>query len=382
MSNKVLVCLPSEGYGGCEKYAERLAGLMSQDGYEVTVAVPSRYPRSKSRLELNRHDVGLVELPSWESLDTLDEAQVRQRIDTYAKFFHSMSVDMIVLVAPWPLRAIPLILACAEVQTRTLAIFQLVQEPLEIPASLSAALRTAHSAAPQSWVCTSTSNRMILAEALDISPPRIAVALNTGSDDPSRVVRRAGRSRLHDGPLSQVVILWGGRFEDQKDPQLAIRVLHQLRRLGVKAQLVMVGDGSLQAESVELAKELDVWHSVAMPGWVDGLQEWFNYADIFLSTSKWEASSLIIAEAMATGCSIVATAIPPTLELLGEELAAITVPVSGELEAARACFGIAVDGRLRADVEAKAYRRSQALRSGFNSYSAAISWMRSGGTLG
>lgn len=96
-------------------------------------------------------------------------------------------------------------------------------------------------------------------------------------------------------------ILWIGRFEEEKDPLLAIEVLRLVLQSEPAATLVMLGQGSLGQKISGLATGLPI----QMPGWQDPVQ-FLDTADVVLCTSVHESWGASIVEALAAGVPVVA----------------------------------------------------------------------------
>lgn len=101
-------------------------------------------------------------------------------------------------------------------------------------------------------------------------------------------------------PHTDKTILWMGRFEDEKDPLLAIEILKSVRRAGVDAKLIMLGAGSMKHALLERAHDLPV----EFPGWQDP-RVYLQTADVVLSTSRHESWGASIIEALAAGVPVV-----------------------------------------------------------------------------
>jgi glycosyltransferase involved in cell wall biosynthesis len=107
--------------------------------------------------------------------------------------------------------------------------------------------------------------------------------------------------RIERRPHTQKTILWVGRFEEEKDPAAAIRILRQVRDAGIDAKLVMLGAGSRGQELRRLASGLPV----DFPGWQDPKQ-YLSVADVVLSTSLHESWGASMIEALLAGVPVVA----------------------------------------------------------------------------
>jgi len=95
-------------------------------------------------------------------------------------------------------------------------------------------------------------------------------------------------------------ILWIGRFEDEKDPLLAIEIFRQVLKT-VESKLIFLGKGSLENSLRIAAKDLPV----EFAGWQDPIK-FFSRADVVLSTSKHESFGASIIESLAAGVPVVA----------------------------------------------------------------------------
>ena len=97
------------------------------------------------------------------------------------------------------------------------------------------------------------------------------------------------------------MVLWAGRFEDEKDPLRALAVFRKVREKGIDATLVMLGAGSLEQKLRVKARDLPV----EFPGWHD-TAPYLARAHVVLSTSRAESWGASIVEALAAGVPVVA----------------------------------------------------------------------------
>ncbi len=102
-------------------------------------------------------------------------------------------------------------------------------------------------------------------------------------------------------PHSGKILLWVGRFEDEKDPFKAIDVLKAVCEAGIDARLILLGAGSLEEMLRAKAKGLPV----EFPGWQDPAV-YLGRSDVVLSTSRHESWGQSIVEALAAGVPVVA----------------------------------------------------------------------------
>ncbi|MEI7720146.1 MAG: glycosyltransferase [bacterium] len=106
-------------------------------------------------------------------------------------------------------------------------------------------------------------------------------------------------------PRFEKVIVWIGRFEQEKDPVRMLEVFQKVRAAGVDAGLIMLGAGSLEKELRAAVLERGLKGLVEFPGWHDP-KDYLQYADVAVCTSVAESWGASIVEALASGVPVVA----------------------------------------------------------------------------
>ncbi|WP_081620169.1 glycosyltransferase [Arthrobacter sp. 162MFSha1.1] len=105
-------------------------------------------------------------------------------------------------------------------------------------------------------------------------------------------------------------ICWVGRLDHQKDPLLALDVIETLKSQNHHPKLTMVGNGplreTLQAKltTLELTADVDLVGALSRPEVARTMAE----SHVFLMTSRYEGSPVVLLEAGASGLAVVATA--------------------------------------------------------------------------
>jgi glycosyltransferase involved in cell wall biosynthesis len=118
-----------------------------------------------------------------------------------------------------------------------------------------------------------------------------------------RLQIRAGmRSTLRAGD-NEVLILFNGRLDYPKQPELLPEVAARLNRLrpGAQWRLIVAGDGPAGAAVRQRVCELGLQHRVTMLPWQDDSRSLLCAADIALHTSLAEGLPLAMNEAKAAG---------------------------------------------------------------------------------
>ncbi|MDR3483032.1 MAG: glycosyltransferase [Burkholderiaceae bacterium] len=126
--------------------------------------------------------------------------------------------------------------------------------------------------------------------------------------------RKRARERLQlhaDIP----VIVFAGRFCEQKRPQFLAAILQTLAARGSKFQALIIGDGDLQPAFADTINKANLASSVRLLGRVDHVAwlEVLAASDIFLLPSLYEGISVALLEAMGMGV------VPVTASVGGQE---------------------------------------------------------------
>lgn len=98
-------------------------------------------------------------------------------------------------------------------------------------------------------------------------------------------------------------ILWVGRFENEKNPLLAIDALKYAKDAGYAVHLTMLGEGSLRQQIESMITTREVSDSVELPGWNDPA-EYLPNSELMLNTSSYEGYGMAIIEALAAGVPV------------------------------------------------------------------------------
>lgn len=167
----------------------------------------------------------------------------------------------------------------------------------------------------------SPSDRTLLTEsgvlARDIQGVRTAVRAPVG------LKKETARLSLGLDP-GAFVILWLGRFDQEKDPITFLAAMRLLHEAGTVA--VMAGDGALMPEVKATLRQEGLEHKVLCPGWLPNPDPAFASADIFVSTSLWEGLPLAALESAASGLPLILTDVAGNRDLVERGVPARLVP--------------------------------------------------------
>ena len=126
-------------------------------------------------------------------------------------------------------------------------------------------------------------------------------------------------------------ILFVGVFREHKGPDIAIKVVAELRARGIDCCLRMAGSNDLYGEAVswfdvEMIRQNNPWVEFLGVLTKDELREEYNRAGFILCPSRIESFGMVSVEAQACGCIPVVSAIGGLPETLLDQITGIVVP--------------------------------------------------------
>ena len=124
---------------------------------------------------------------------------------------------------------------------------------------------------------------------------------------------------------SNPLYIFVGRLNYQKNPSLALNAFAfalSNRLIPKTSKMILCGEGPLLDALIKESKELKIDESVVFKGYLAeiDLSEVYKSAMVLVSTSRFEGFSLVRAEAMASGCTIVTTRTSGIIEILTENM--------------------------------------------------------------
>lgn len=105
-------------------------------------------------------------------------------------------------------------------------------------------------------------------------------------------------------PENCMVLLAVGRLSHEKGFDVLIDVFSRLAPKLKQWQLVILGEGDMRSELTRQVTAAGLQARVSMPGLVGNLTDWYNAADIYVMTSRYEGFGNTLVEAMAHGCAV------------------------------------------------------------------------------
>jgi glycosyltransferase involved in cell wall biosynthesis len=112
-------------------------------------------------------------------------------------------------------------------------------------------------------------------------------------------------------------LLHAGAFDGLKGQDVAVAALARLVAFGLDATLTFLGDGPRRPETERLAAASGVLPRCTFAGDVRDVPARLAAAHLLLLPSRSEGASLVLVEAMAAGCAVVAHDLPAPREVCG-----------------------------------------------------------------
>jgi glycosyltransferase involved in cell wall biosynthesis len=142
---------------------------------------------------------------------------------------------------------------------------------------------------------------------------------------PDESKARAFRDR-YGIPQDDYLFGIAGRAAPEKGIDLAIRAFDRLRKSRGGISLCVVGEGPLRRDLQRFAEELGLKDLARFTGYVDDISAAYSAFDTVLLPSKVESCPLVLLEAMACGCRVIASPVGGVPEILGDAVCGDLVP--------------------------------------------------------
>jgi len=107
-----------------------------------------------------------------------------------------------------------------------------------------------------------------------------------------------------------------GRLSEEKRQIDLLRAFHKVLKVFPKATLLIVGDGEMRDELMNVARRLGLSGSVAFTGFQSNVSEYLEKMDVFVLPSRTEGFGIVLLEAMTMGLPVIATDVGGIPELV------------------------------------------------------------------
>ncbi|TQR33760.1 glycosyltransferase [Campylobacter sp. MIT 99-7217] len=151
-------------------------------------------------------------------------------------------------------------------------------------------------------------------------------------------------------------ILSVGRLDKGKNHALLIRAFSRLK---TELKLLILGEGELKDELLELIKSLNLEERVFLLGFDNNPYKYMSKCEFFAFASSFEGFSNVLIEALACGCAVVSSNhLSGASELFGENEFGLLVEVNNEEAMFRGLKTMCEDENLRKNYQQRAKTRA------------------------
>jgi glycosyltransferase involved in cell wall biosynthesis len=155
-------------------------------------------------------------------------------------------------------------------------------------------------------------------------------------------------------PSSKTLVSYLVRMTYQKDPITMINAIKVVTDKCDDIVFFMVGNGDMQEQTIQLAKELKVCDKIIFSDFRSDIPDLLNASDIYCLPSLWEGMPIGLLEAMAMNKACIATGVDGTRELIQDGENGVLVPIRDYKELANAILDLHYDGVKRKRIAKKA----------------------------
>ncbi|HEX5154987.1 MAG TPA: glycosyltransferase family 4 protein [Parafilimonas sp.] len=167
--------------------------------------------------------------------------------------------------------------------------------------------------------------------------------------DPQRIERRSLRNELNI-PADSLVISFIGRMTIQKNPLGLIKAFKKVVSKEPKAILLMVGDGDLKKEAIELSKDIGLEKSIVFKDFRTDVADILFSSDVYCLPSLWEGFPIGLLEAMAMSKPVIATQVDGSCEIIQHNKNGILIEPKNEKMLVEAMLELISNKNLRTEL--------------------------------
>ncbi|MDQ6812830.1 MAG: glycosyltransferase family 4 protein [Bacteroidota bacterium] len=293
----VLEVIGNSGRGGMENYIKSFIENLPADQFRVTCVCPYESQFTSALRDIGVEDVYITPVeddPMWRSIQLVSEVARLHKID--------------VLHAHMPkAHALAGIAGC------------LVHKP--IVATVHGMNVTSHelgiTRAVNSHLITNCQEAYTQALAMGVDANKVDLIRNGVDVD----LFTAGNSSLEfkraiNVPDGVPLIGFVGRLDNEKGPDMFVRMADFVHRERPDAHFVMVGDGNMRNQLKEMSAHMHLDDHLHFAGWWKTPVEVYRSLDVLAHTSRSDGTSMVLLEAMACGCATVGLAVGGVREII------------------------------------------------------------------
>tara|TARA_B100000579_G_scaffold230100_1_gene188506 strand:- start:496 stop:1608 length:1113 start_codon:yes stop_codon:yes gene_type:complete len=183
-------------------------------------------------------------------------------------------------------------------------------------------------------------------EQLKIPPNKIEIINNwTATQDLFKI----GEERKISPRENDLKILFVGWLEKEKGVIELLEALKNLKKRGIKFNMIFIGDGKILSEANKFININDLTNDVVFKGWLDfsHIKQFIKTSDVFILPSWQEGMPNALIEALACGLPSIVSAVGVIPNYLNDLDSAVLVKPKDSLALEHALYTIIKDFELR-----------------------------------
>ena len=301
--NIAIVCYPT--FGGSGVVATELAKGLSEHGHRVhlvSYARPARLDRFARNVVYHEVDLStypLFEFPPYDlalatSLADLMEHASLDLLHVHYAIPHATSAYLARQILGEKARRIPVITTLHGTDITLVGSDPSYKRVVEFSINRSHGVT-----AVSEYLKRETLERFDIEQDIKVLPNFV---------DLERFSRRAGSElRRQMAEPDEWVLTHISNFREVKRIPVVVQVFNRVVKAGVKARLLMVGDGPERIKAEQLARDLGVYDKILFLGKQEIVEDLLSISDLFVISSGSETFGLAALEAMSCGVPVVST---------------------------------------------------------------------------
>jgi glycosyltransferase involved in cell wall biosynthesis len=331
---KVMLAIDGLGLGGAEMVVRDLARFLDRDRFDVCICCTRGLGGSIGE-ELVRDGFDVFVLPGRQDgrTDYLTSLKFRRVVmDKHVDIVHTHAMAALLDAGPCRL-TMP--------RLRVVHTFHFGNYPHDswryhIMEGLGAR-------APDRLIAVGLEQRRAIQAAYRLPDPRIGTIWNGVT--PARPISDGFRADVGTG--DRLLVGTVAKLIEQKGLDDLLAVARRCADAGHRMQFVIVGEGPLRPVLEQRRRELGLEDTVVITGWLPNAAARAVPAfDVFFQSSRWEAMSIAILEAMSSGKAIVATRVGDNPHVLEDRVSGLLVD-SGDIGGMVAALAAVADSEYR-----------------------------------
>lgn len=308
---KILICAMSSDLGGMERRIQMEAELLIQMGHSVVVATPRFAKLDEWRASLTRIGASHV---VWEPYKAFERMHCWPPLLMLTKLTSSsilrMGFDFAHVCLPWNFVGLSMAYALATSGIPYVLSVHCRFGKHELNPRVMRHFRFALSSCIGAYGVSRPVTDSFFYLYKELLPRRhLVVTVPNGVDVHRFVPNFEARVKIREAlgfRQDDQVVIFCGRLDAMKRPELAARAFVLFAANAPDARLLVVGSGAEEMKMREILSSSFLSDRVRFPGFVSDTAPYFSASDCYLSTSRGEEGySLTAAEALSSGLPIV-----------------------------------------------------------------------------